>query len=108
MDARILGAGGYGLVISAGSKAKKLFYDLDAAASIREEAEIQQKALRLLAGVVSVPEIYTVRSLQISWNGSRYLDGIEMGAVPCVDGWNEQIHILLGYSGGGRYRHILG
>ncbi len=100
MDARILGAGGYGLVISAGSKAKKLFYDLDAAASIREEAEIQQQARRLLGGVVSVPEIYTVRGLQISWNGPRYLDGIEMDAVPCVDGWNEQIHILLGYSGG--------
>jgi hypothetical protein len=99
MNAEILGAGGYGLVLRASTRALKIFYDTEAVSDVQEEAKIQRHARHLLEGVVSVPEIYTVRGSQISWRGQRYLNGIQMAAVPLVEGFTEQIHILLGYAG---------
>jgi len=96
----ILGAGGYGLVVAAETRAVKLFYDTADKEAVRREAEIQETARILLEGVVRVPEVHAVRSFELYFGGARYLNGIEMSRIMPYHGARSQFHVLLGYSGG--------
>ena len=95
----ILGAGGYGIVFSFGSRAMKLLYDLGASKDLHREAQIQERARKILEGIVRVPEIFSVRNLPVAVKSHRYLCGIEMGRIPFLEEIKEPLHILLGYHG---------
>lgn len=97
-SSEILGAGGYGIVVSSGRKAVKLLYDLDACKSLYKEAKLQERARELLEGIVHVPRIYSYMSHPIVVKEVQYLCGIEMERIPVFPEIGEPLHMLLGYS----------
>jgi hypothetical protein len=99
-NSEILGAGGYGIVLTTGRRAIKLLYDLDACRDLYREAQIQEKARRILEGIVRVPKVYSYMSYPIQVKNTHYLCGIEMERIPVLEEFGEPLHILLGYSGG--------
>ncbi len=100
-DATIRGAGGYGLVVEMPSnKVIKLLYDRTACKSLQQEASIQQQAYTLLhkyVPEVKVPAIYSVHTQPIYYKNTPYLCGIEMENIHPPEGFQEQVHMLLGY-----------
>ncbi len=97
---QILGAGGYGIVVKAHTRAIKLFYDNTAYTSLKMEAELQRTAATLLSGIVKVPHIDAVTTSQFTWKFTQYLCGIAMKAVKAPPEFGgHQLHLLLGYDG---------
>jgi hypothetical protein len=95
------GAGGYGIVVELPSKKViKLLYDMNECEKLQNEASIQQKAYAILKKYVpevKVPVIYSVHTQPVSYKNSKYLCGIEMENLIPPEGFNEQVHMLLGY-----------
>ena len=97
---KILGAGGFGTVVQTRNRAIKLFYDQIACESLKEEARIQLKASKILAGIIKVPRINAVTTRPFIWNEKQYLCGVAMTAVkPPSEFGGHQLHVLLGYDG---------
>lgn len=98
----ILGAGGYGVVVTSQQSVFKLLKDQDACNALRTEAAIQQIAYRLfrthLPDVV-VPKVSYVTTEPIVYKSVPYLCGIEMERLEPPAGFEEQVHSLLGYHG---------
>jgi hypothetical protein len=101
----LLGAGGYGLVVATPEQpqiATKLFYDLLDHTSLQWEAAIQQRVASVIAAYVPevvVPRISEILTHPVQLHGVHYLCGIEMERVRPPDGFQEQVHMLLGYRG---------
>jgi hypothetical protein len=100
----IIGAGSFGLVVEGENQrtAIKLIYDLAAAKELQHEAAMQQKAQELIAAAVpevGVPDILNVCNNVSKYNDRSYLYGLTMSRVPFPPGYNECVHITLGYSG---------
>lgn len=105
-SASIYGAGGYGIIIKPLKQEKevfKLFFDIDSCNKIRNEALIQEKVYIILKKYISdigIPEItYFNKNKQIEFLKKQYLCGIGMEYLPPPDGFNESVHIILGYNG---------
>lgn len=98
VNSKVLGAGSFGIVLANNNDAYKLFYDIRSCNDVIREARIQQKAYNLLQGIVNVPYIRNVYKYHINYKGGEYLCGLQMERVPIPDDFNEQVHILLGYS----------
>lgn len=101
-DAPLRGAGGYGIVLEQSKKAIKLLYDSNACENLRSEASIQQEVYTLLQKFVPevrVPEIYSVYTQPVNYKDTQYLCGIEMENLLPPEGFDEQVHMLLGYHG---------
>jgi hypothetical protein len=96
------GAGGYGLVIKPKSKNEvfKLFYDLSTCTKMAEEAEIQQNAYLLFKKYlpeVGVPKVTYFKQNTIKFADNNYLCGIGMKYISPPNGYDEAVHIILGY-----------
>ena len=101
-DAQILGAGGYGIIVTSQNKVFKLLKDQGACVALKQEAAIQQKAYTLFKQhlpKVKVPKISYVTTQPIHYKSTPYLCGIEMERLEPPEGFQEQVHILLGYKG---------
>lgn len=97
---KVLGAGGYGIVLQTRSHAIKLFYDPEACHALNLEARIQQRATQLLQGIIHVPNISAYTTRPFIWSNKIYLCGIAMKAItPPPEFGGHQLHMLLGYSG---------
>jgi hypothetical protein len=98
--AQILGAGGYGIIVSYKDKVFKLLKDPTAYDALKREATIQEKAYKLFRQhlpEVSIPRISYVTTEPIAYRATPYLCGIEMDRLEPPEGFEEQVHILLGY-----------
>lgn len=95
----LLGAGSYGLVILDDKYATKLFYDMEASASLQKEASIQVRARQLLNGIVNVPDVHEISTIRGVYKQEKYLYGIKMDCVSLVDTFDTAVHMLLGYEG---------
>lgn len=101
-SASILGAGGYGIVVNPNGKKEvfKLFFDLAACKKVAKEAEIQQKAHILFkTGLpeVGIPSVTYHTNEVLEYHTKKYLCGIGMENVPPPEGFEEAVHMLLGY-----------
>jgi hypothetical protein len=96
---KILGAGSFGIVLTNNSdKAYKVFYDIYTYNDIVTETNIQKKAYNLLKDIVNVPYIYNTYRHFMTYKSKEHLFGIEMDKVPIPDQFENQVHIVLGYS----------
>jgi hypothetical protein len=99
----IIGAGGYGIVVLPDSRKKevfKLFYDLSICDKIVNEVSIQQKAYLLfkkLLPEIGIPEITYFKKDIVDFEEQKYLCGIGMKYLEPPEGFDEAVHILLGY-----------
>jgi hypothetical protein len=105
-DSKIVGAGGYGIVIRPNKcpnyNVYKLLYDIDASDMLNIESEIQQHLYNVfhrLLPEVKIPYTFHVMNKEVIYKQSYYLCGIEMEYLNPPRGFNEQVHILLGYKG---------
>ena len=101
-NAELIGAGGYGIVLRKHKKVFKLLKDTQACESLKKEAAIQEharKALELHLPQVRVPTIFYTATEPIRWRNTSYLCGIEMDYLEPPEGFDEQVHMLLGYKG---------
>lgn len=96
-NAQIVGSGNFGLVITNKNSVVKLLYDINSCSNLFEEAKIQDKAYKLLEGIVNVPKIYEVFSHITSYKNKDYLCGIKMEKVPIIEPYRALMHIPLGY-----------
>jgi hypothetical protein len=97
---QLVGAGGYGIVLKTHKKVFKLLKDVQACEALKKETAIQQKAYTLLSQhlpEVKVPQIFYSTTQPIRWQDSLYLCGIEMEYLTPPEGFQEQVHMLLGY-----------
>jgi hypothetical protein len=102
-SATIYGAGGYGLIVKANQKEVfKLFFDLAACNKIKQEAHIQEilfHSFKKDLPEVGIPEItYFNKNKQVEFYKKQYLCGIGMEFIPPPEGFEESVHILLGYN----------
>lgn len=100
----VIGAGSFGLMVRSFNPdiAIKLIYDLDGCKDMYHEAAMQTKARDILAAScpdVGVPEVYYIENKELRYRGRRYLCGIGMTYLPFPKGYNECVHITLGYIG---------
>ena len=101
----ILGAGGYGIVVRPNSRKKevfKLFYDISTCDKLANEASIQEKAYKIFKKYlpeIGIPEITYFKQGIIDFEQKKYLCGIGMKYLPPPEGFDEAVHILLGYDG---------
>ncbi len=98
----VLGAGGYGIVITSPIRRKvfKLLYDVTECGALEKEAAIQYRASELFAQqlpAVRVPTLHHVFTRPVTYNKVQYLCGIEMELLRPPEGFDEQVHMLLGY-----------
>lgn len=103
-NARIIGAGGYGLVVKSRSKdVYKLFFDLNACAELKKEVIFQQKVKNILQKYlpeVGVPNVTYFSDKQITdFQNQKFLCGIGMEYLPPPSDFEEAVHIILGQSG---------
>ena len=97
-DSELLGVGGYGIALShKPTNAIKLLYNVDECKALREEARIQIAARKLLQDIIHVPRITDYFTEPITWKGVQYLCGITMERIYPAIGFNEPVHMLLGY-----------
>ena len=97
-ESELLGAGGFGIAVSHRPyNAIKLLYDIDECVALREEARIQINARKLLENIVHVPRISHYMTEPVAWKGVQYLCGIVMERIRPAVGFNESVHMLLGY-----------
>jgi hypothetical protein len=97
----VIGAGGYGIVVRRGeSEALKLFNtDFD---SILQEAYIHTAVYDVIEKCVpevGVPALYSTYQEYCTYNSKHLHCGIEMLYLEPPTGWNEQVHMILGYNG---------
>lgn len=99
---RILGAGGYGLVVeSSPARATKLFYEANKDAVI-DEYEYLTMAYDILHDKIenlAVVKPYRLNNHPVCFQGNIYLSGFEMEALDEPLDFGEQVHCLLGYRG---------
>lgn len=99
---RILGAGGYGLVVeSSPGRATKLFYEANRDTVI-DEYEYLTMAYDILHGKIENVEVvkpYRLNNHPACFKGNIYLSGFEMEALNEPLDFVEQVHCLLGYRG---------
>jgi hypothetical protein len=97
----VLGAGHYGIVLETPSKdALKIFKD--PVAPIEKESKIQNKIYCIFAQhlpQVNVPRVLETLNIPISYNGAQHLSGICMEALKPPNGYQTQVHTVLGYHG---------
>lgn len=98
----IIGAGGYGVVVYPSHKkeALKLFYDLSACDKIKNEFYIQQKAYKIFLTElpeVGIPEVTYLGNDTVKFMDDTYLCGIGMTYLPPPPGFDEAVHVILGY-----------
>ncbi len=106
-EMNIIGAGGYGIVLSSQNnknlkEAFKLFKDIQACESLKQEAIIQNHVYYLFKKYlpeVKIPSITYVTMNNIYYKNIPYLCGIGMEYLEPPSGFNEQVHMLLGYTG---------
>ncbi len=101
-SSNIIGAGGYGIVVHMPGQttATKLLYELRDCKKLQNEANIQQLCARLFKTyipMVKIPNIHSVQTNPIEYKGSQYLCGITMDYLKPPIGFQEQLHMLLGY-----------
>ncbi len=97
-DSEVLGVGGFGIALThAPNNAVKLLYDIEECNALRNEAKLQVVAETLLRNIVRVPKITDVFTEPVIWKGKQYLCGIAMERVPFPEGFDEPVHMLLGY-----------
>lgn len=93
--AQILGAGGYGIVVTQQTSTLKLLYDVNACQDLRAEADIQEASRRVLQNSgVEVPQILSVFTEPVIFQNTTYLCGIDMERFPSPLK-TEQVHIVL-------------
>ena len=103
-SAKILGAGGYGLVVNPKGKKEvfKLFFDLTACKKVAKDVLIQQKAhalFKIEVPEVGIPSVTYHTDEILEYNGKKYLCGIGMEYLAPPEGFDESVHMLLGYHG---------
>jgi hypothetical protein len=78
----------------------KVLYDLRGQADLATETAIQRKAAALLKDIpgLHVPHVYGLHSSRLEYRDNQYLCGIEMDRVPIPEGFQHQVHMLLGYA----------
>jgi hypothetical protein len=101
-NSSIVGAGGFGMVLTSPIKNKvfKLLYDINECENLKKEANIQEKIYKLFKKnlpEVKIPEIYHIFTKPIKYKNIQYLCGIEMELLKPPEGFSEQLHMLLGY-----------
>jgi len=98
----LLGAGGYGLVIqSSPQRATKLFYEPNKDKVI-DEYEMLQLAYDIASREIpeiGVPVPYKLNNHPVCYQGQIYLSGFEMEMLHTPICFEEQVHMILGYSG---------
>lgn len=101
----IVGAGGYGIVVQHHAhRVSKLFrYEaISDMQCINNEAMMQIAARSILSQYVPdvyVPQIWDVQCETINYQSASYIFGIEMDFLHPPSGFDEQVHMLLGYHG---------
>jgi hypothetical protein len=96
-DAKIVGSGNFGLVITNKSSVIKLMYDINSCEDLFREAQIQEKAYHLLKDIVYVPKVENVFSYITDYKNRNYLCGIQMEKVPIIEPYRALMHMPLGY-----------
>lgn len=96
-NSKIVGSGNFGLVITNQISVLKLFYDIFSCSALFQEAKIQEKAYKLLQGIVYVPKIEEVFSHITSYKNRDFLCGIKMEKVPIIEPYRAVMHMPLGY-----------
>jgi hypothetical protein len=98
-NSNIIGAGGYGLVITHQNDVIKLLLDIEACQELQDEVKIHQDIYRLLkqCDFIKVPRITFFQTKPIQYKNKVYLCGIGMKLLhPPLD-FTEQVHCCLGY-----------
>jgi hypothetical protein len=97
-DDSIVGAGGYGIVLKNPREPEvlKLFKNLDDWSAITREAEIQNYVQSCLSHI-KVPRVTFVATRPYVYKDTTYLCGIGMEYLEPPTGFQQQVHILLGY-----------
>lgn len=105
-NSQIVGAGGYGIVIRSHNcpqkSVYKLLYDMYASDKLKVESVIQQhlhNVFHTFLPEVKIPFTFHVRNEIVVYKQSHYLCGIEMEYLKPPAGFDEQVHVLLGYKG---------
>lgn len=101
-SSKIIGAGGYGIIVHMPGQlsATKLLYELQDFKNLQNEATIQQTCYKLFKTylpMVKIPRVHSVQTNPIEYKGSQYLCGITMDYLQPPSGFQEQLHMLLGY-----------
>lgn len=105
-SARIIGAGGFGIIIHTNDdpNAYKLLYDIEACSELQNEIRIQKACYNLFKNHKSIdawiPNVTWSSSEPIIFQGVRYLCGIGMTYLPPPLDFTEQVHILLSNTAG--------
>lgn len=96
-ESPFLGIGGYGIVFQDRNTAIKLLHNIDKCQELAHEANIQQTARKVLKKTdIKVPRILDTSTYPVQYKTKSYLCGIAMDAVPLVNEFDEQVHIILG------------
>lgn len=104
--AKIIGAGGYGIIVRINEEPTvyKLLYDNDACKELHNETTIQHACYTLLNKYphigVMIPEITWTAASHVMFKGARYLCGIGMTYLPPPLDFTEQVHIILSKKAG--------
>ena len=101
-NAIIKGAGGYGIVVAIEPKnVWKLYYNSSAHSECVNEVEIQYQVTKYISlfPEISIPQIYRAPIKPVMYQGKSHLCGFEMDYMEPPRGFNEQVHMLLGYKG---------
>ncbi len=99
-----LGAGSFGTLVLGFNPeiAIKLINDVSGCIEMYNEAKLQIRAREILNTCipeVKVPEVHFIENKQIIYKNKKYLCGLGMTYIPFPKGYNECVHITLGYYG---------
>lgn len=103
-NATIHGAGGYGIVVGAGpnpTRVWKLFYGAPTTVShsILKEWQIHQYLNGNTFSDAHIPKAFSFQTTATFFQEKIHTCGIEMEFMPPPKGFQEQVHMLLGYKG---------
>jgi hypothetical protein len=99
----VKGSGGYGIIVSQSNSKHvyKLLKDINACNELQQEIKIHQHISSLMEKYlpeIRVPKITHFTMEQVTYNSKPYLCGIEMEYMEPPNGFNQQVHMLLGYN----------
>jgi hypothetical protein len=98
----IIGAGGYGKILKTKqNEVLKIFMDTENCKVLKKEAEIQEKAYFLFKNYlpeIKIPKVTYFSTRKIKYKNDLYLCGLGMKLLKPPLDFEEQVHILLGYT----------